>query len=324
MTSGATLLANLLESGVITAADLELIRQGYGSAACPTHEVFLCDVEASCSPSTLATYRAGFRRLVAAFHDRPLSAVRTGDLEVVAAKAQAEVAARLGTTGSGAAANLVDAARFFYRHAVNQGHIAANPATPMRSPRRNQRARRPLESWELAAIAEVLRLRSRDPELDLLLLDFHRETAARQSGALRLRICDLNIARSSVLLREKYDKERELPVSADLLHRILRCADDRGARGRDDLAFRNGRGQPLTRRKYNSLFLPARRELPWAQRLGISVHWYRHTTLTDIARATNSRIAAAYAGHADRSVTDLYTHVDFTDLRAAHALVFAG
>lgn len=43
----------------------------------------------------------------------------------------------------------------------------------------------------------------------------------------------------------------------------------------------------------------------------------RHTTLTDISRATNARIAAAYAGHSARTTTDLYTSVTFEELVAA-------
>lgn len=324
MTQGTRLLANLLDSGVITAADLTAIQHGYGTADCPTHVEFLPEVIASCRPSTLQTYRAGFNRIVERFGDRPLSAVRTGELDTLSTAVQGQVRARIGTAGLGAAHNLTDAARYFYRHAVNSGHISANPATAMRTVSRQRRARRPLEGWELEAIADATALGSRDPELDLLLLAFHRETAARQGGALALRVMDLNPSRSSVLLIEKGNNERELPVSGDLMQRILRCADDRGASLPADRVFRSARRTPITRRKYNTLFGPARRQLPWADRLGVSIHWYRHTTLTDIAMATNTRVAAAYAGHADRSVTDIYTHVAYQDLVAAHRAVFGG
>jgi site-specific recombinase XerD len=79
---------------------------------------------------------------------------------------------------------------------------------------------------------------------------------------------------------------------------------------------------PLTRRRYNSLFERVQDALPWAARLGVSVHWLRHTTLTDISNAAGSRVAALYAGHEERSVTDVYTVPTFDDLRRAHDLVF--
>ena len=107
--------------------------------------------------------------------------------------------------------------------------IRTNPAAAMRTPPRNRRARRALEGWEMAEIAQCTGLHSADPELDLLLLSFHRETAARQGGALGLRIGDIRLDRPSVLLLEKGNKEREVPASTTLLRRMLSLASDRGA-----------------------------------------------------------------------------------------------
>ena len=59
-----------------------------------------------------------------------------------------------------------------------------------------------------------------DPILDMLILDFHRETAAQWAVRLQLRTSDLNLNRGSVLLREKYGHEREVPASRELLYRI--------------------------------------------------------------------------------------------------------
>lgn len=324
MTQGRHLLEELLRSGLISTDDLRAVGENGAGPSCPTHREFLPDVLAACPATTVRTYRAGFDRIVEAFGDLALSQVRTGDLDHLSTTVQAIVAARLGTTGAGAAHNLTDAARFFYRHAIALDLIRSNPATAMRTPARNTKARRALETWEMAAIADAVAMYSRDPELDLLLLEFHRETAARQGGAIALRLRDLRLDRPSVLLTEKGNKEREVPASRDILHRMIRLAEDRGAADANDQVFRSPQRRPITRRKYNSLFAPARRRLVWAERLGVSIHWYRHTTLTDISKAANTRVAAAYAGHADRSVTDRYTHVDFMDLQAAHACVFGG
>ncbi len=73
---------------------------------------------------------------------------------------------------------------------------------------------------------------SRDPQFDLLLLDFHRETAARRAGAVALRLTDINVSRPSVLLREKGGHEREVPASRVSLTRVLAIAGERGATSR--------------------------------------------------------------------------------------------
>jgi integrase len=66
------------------------------------------------------------------------------------------------------------------------------------------------------------------------------------------------------------------------------------------------------------------RATPWAAELGVSAHWLRHTTLTDIERIAGVRVAGAYAGHSDSSfgVTGLYTKVTLDELRLPHVRLF--
>ncbi len=227
-----------------------------------------------------------------------------------------------GGIGVGAQSSFIHSARFFYRVAITDGVLATNPAAGLVMPRRRRRVRRALVESELADIYRVDINSSQDPLLDLLLLDFHRETAARRGGAIALRVADLNPARSSVLLREKGDNEREVPVSADLMDRILQFADERTAPSASGRAFRYRSGLPLSGRRYNTIFQHVQRRLPWAGRLGVSIHWFRHTTLSDVAAVAGIRVAASYAGHLDRCVTDIYTVPTFEDLQAAHAAIF--
>ena len=324
MASSAALIIvrALLESGELSAAQLAELLKPNQLREVPTHFRFLEMVELEVPPSSASTYRTGFRRLVAAYGDRPLDEVSSGDLSLLASKVLAEVRAKGNVDGSGAVRNLVHSARFFYKIAIVHGHLRENPALGMALPGKRRRARRALSVNELADVYAVVTATGDDPVLDSLLLDFHRETAARRGGACSLRLCDLQPDRPSVLLREKNGNEREIPASPDLLNRIRVLASERD-RGHDEVAaFRYKNGAPLTRRRYNTLFERVQRLLPWADRLGVSVHWVRHTTLTDISNAAGSRIASAYAGHSDRSVTDLYTVPSFEDLVIAHDLVF--
>ena len=58
--------------------------------------------------------------------------------------------------------------------------------------------------------------------------------------------------------------------------------------------------------------------------LGVSLHWIRYSTLTDIRMSSGERVASAYAGHGDQSggITGLYTRATFEELRAAHRHLF--
>jgi site-specific recombinase XerC len=88
--------------------------------------------------------------------------------------------------------------------------------------------------------------------------------------------------------------------------------------------FRYRDGTPLTRRRFNSLFDRLDRHCDWSEQLDVGAHWLRHTTLSDIAAVSGSRVAQEYAGHKPgRAHTiELYDHVEFDDLVAAYEQLF--
>jgi integrase/recombinase XerC len=65
----------------------------------------------------------------------------------------------------------------------------------------------------LVEINEVAAVTGNDPQLDLLLLRLHVETACRRGGALALRPADLDSDQCLVRLREKGETVRWQPVS---------------------------------------------------------------------------------------------------------------
>lgn len=323
MTDGLQVVRALLASGAVSPADLEdALQTAAGVSTAPTHREFAVLAEAACSKGSRRTYRTTFRRLVARFADVPVDQVTTAQLSAMATEVRLAAQEAHGGTGVGAEEGFIRGCRFFYRLAVKQGHRSSNPADQVDYSRRNPRVRRALTTAEMQQVYAAVEATSRDPLLDLLLLDFHRDTAARQGGAVALRIRDINYGRGSVLLREKNDKEREVPCARDILRRIETQWRNRTPDLSDDRAFRYPNGRPLTRRRYNTLFGKVHDTVPWAGRLQVSSHWFRHTTLTDVSRATNGRIAAAYAGHTEQSTTDLYTAVTFEELVIAHDIVF--
>lgn len=322
--SGMKVLDALLASGAIDRGDLEIMLTLNSSRPeVPTHREFLPIAEAACSRESLRTYRTTFRRLVVAFGDVAVDAISSVDLRPLALKVRLDSVDQKGGNGVGAEEGFIRGARRFYQTVKENGLRNTNPASEISFSRRSPRVRRALTSEEMEQIYSVVLETSHDPSLDVLILDFHRDTACRQGGATSLRIRDINYLRGSVLLHEKGGTERETPCARDILMRIDDLWKLRTDKEEDDFAFRYLDGTRLTRRRYNTIFLKVHNNLPWAKRLGVSSHWFRHTTLTDIAHATNGRIASAYAGHtSSRNSTDGYTRPAFEDLVSAHDLVF--
>ncbi len=205
--------------------------------------------------------------------------------------------------------------------AVKAGHLRESPASGLCRPRRRRTTRRALAEHELTALFDAVLATSRDPDLDLLILAFARKTACRRDGILNLGRGDLQPT-PSVLLYEKFEERREIPVTPQLLqaldaHRVARAPTC-------DRVFHYADGSCLSERRFDSIFLRAGRELPWVRSLGVSLHWLRYSTLTDIRMIAGERVATAYAGHADGAggITALYTRATFAEMQDAHSRLF--
>lgn len=157
---------------------------------------------------------------------------------------------------------------------------------------------------------------SHDPDLDLLLVRFHLESGARREGALNLTLGRLDHRRATVWLDEKFDIEREQPVSPSLLAEIEAHARSRGATKPEDPVFRTARGVPISRRRYNTLFNHVQAALPWTDRTPVTAHVLRHTTATAVERIAGHAVAEAFLGHAPTSV---YTKARIEEVAAAIA-----
>jgi integrase len=271
---------------------------------------------------TRDTYRHHIARLVDAFGDRRLDEVSLLDLERTAVQVRAEAIERAATRhGYGAQESFVNATRFVFLCAVKAGHLRDNPAAGLARPRRRRSPRRALSTEELTSIFSAVLATSRDAGLDLLILAFARETACRREGILNLRRADLH-STPSVILYEKFDEQREIPVSDALLAALHAHAERRAPNC--ERVFHYADGRCLTDRRFDTIFNRVDRVLSWAQSLGVSLHWIRYSTLTDIRMTSGERVATAYAGHGDQTggVTALYTRASFAELQEAHRLLF--
>jgi integrase len=205
---------------------------------------------------------------------------------------------------------------------MQAGTVRHNPASQVRLPERPASRRTALSCDQLAEVHLALLAHSRDPELDDLVFQLLRESACRRAGAIGLSRDDVAPATRTLRVVEKYGKQRWLPASAHLMHRLVVHTDSRHHPGCDRVLHRRDGGH--LNDKWFEGFAERIQQLPWAAELGVTAHWLRHTTLTDVERIAGVRIAAAYAGHADGSfgVTGVCTKPSPDELRTAHARLF--
>ncbi len=312
----------IVEALGLSPADLRDLAEALESAAPTVLVRDIAEAEIAALPDG-HRYVSSLRRLVVWAGDADATQVRADDVAEWARRARAEAQERTNARhGFGAQEAFVLAVRAAFARAVVAGHLRCNPASDVELPGRPASQRAALSAEQLKQMHLGLLAHSRDAELDDMVFQLLRETACRRGGVISLTVSNLARSNCSLRLVEKYGKDRWQPVSAHLMKRLVA---HRAAHSCDcDRVLHRSDGGHVNRKWFEGFGRRVQRRLPWASELGVTAHWLRHTTLTDVERLAGVRIAGAYAGHADGGfgVTGQYTKVAVDELRMAHSRLF--
>lgn len=194
--------------------------------------------------------------------------------------------------------HLTAAARTLFRRAVEEGCATSNPALPVEKPKRPDVSRHALSH---AQVRELFETCERDE--DTVILRFLVETGCRREGLLDPTPRDARPARQTVWLDEKNSARREQPVSRAMVLALLS----------EDCPMYD-----LTRRQMDGVWTRVRRQVPWAEDLGVSSHWIRRYAISNIEQVAGYATAAAFAGHRlVRGATASYVKVGLPEVAAA-------
>jgi integrase/recombinase XerD len=274
-------------------------------------------VERALSAHTLAAYGHDLARL------ESWAAARR---RRVLALAQAELASFIGELrASGLAARSVARAvhglRGFYRFAVREGRLRADPMENLRAPR----ALAGLPRFLSLAQVEAL-LAAPDPARprglrDRALLEVLYATGLRASELVGLKLADADLGLGLVTCFGKGRKERIVPLGSAARQAVARYLEEARpelARGRGaPWLFLNHRGGRLSR---VGLWGIVRRHAAAAGLAGLlTPHVLRHSFATHLLdRGADLRALQTLLGHADISTTQIYTHVTRERLRQVY------
>lgn len=296
-------LATALQLSPEAAAEILLTGEKANS---PTITEYLPAVEAATTPGAAGTYKTYWKRLDSELGDRQLADVKTSDLQALLKKMEG-VQRKNQRGGYQMRRSAVQAWRKVWSCAMDDGITTTNPAKKLAMPARKPVSRRGLSNQEVQQLFDFFASTGNDPELDTLLFRFHLETGARRGGAIALQRTSIDMNRRSVLLLEKGGKEREMPVTKVLLEQLLAHNIERG--GGQGTVFRYLNGNPLTTRRYDHAWKRVQENPPFPAATEVSIHWARHTAITNQERLGGEAVAAQFAGHQPyrSSVTGLYT-----------------
>jgi len=291
--------------------------------------------------STYRVYDTNWKRLEALFGQVDIADLKASDVIEVALLAEKECIEYWDEvnksreqrglplkefTGANRYNACLDAISVVFNKAVEQELVPANRTHSIPRKEINTPKRHGLTKNQVEELLETALSGGNDPILDHLILWTQLETAARMGGILKLQMRDLDTQRQSITLVEKRSKKREQPVTKELMESLIRFAKSRGATQLSDSVFRYlpnkaGVSDPLTSKRFETLWKRLGKNLPWVAIQSISGHYLRHTVLTWVDRTSGHSVARAYAGHSAGDITDSYTKVGFSEIVNAHSSI---
>lgn len=149
---------------------------------------------------------------------------------------------------------------------------------------------------------------------DKAILEVLYSCGLRVSELCNLRLGDLFFGEGYIRITGKGDKQRLVPISGIARERIQRYKDVRTKKSTEDTLFLNNRGTKLTRVMIFNIIKQA--ALLAGIDKSISPHTLRHSFATHLLEGgANIRQVQEMLGHESILTTEVYTHLDTTNLR---------
>ena len=171
---------------------------------------------------------------------------------------------------------------------------------------------------EAKELIEAARLYAFRPYRGHAMMRLFLQTGLRLDELVHMERRDINLKEGYVRVRGKGDKERLIPLT-EATAQALEIHLERmlPASPRIEKVFLNHHGRPVTWRGVQMIFDRICRQAGLL-RPGLSPHKLRHTCLTLLYReGVDLMTLKELAGHEDISSTEIYAHVDMSDVRKA-------
>jgi len=275
-------------------------------------------LERGVSANTLAAYQTDLRLLARWAAARGSGLLGLGRADLL------DYLAHLSRQGRKArsAARILSSLRQFYRLAVREGWVAADPTEQVDSPKLGRPLPKTLTESDVEALLAAPDVATPEGFRDRAMLEVLYASGLRVSELVSLQPEQVSLAQGLVRVIGKGGKERLVPLGDEAVHWLREFVD--GARaellGRRpcDALFPTRRGEAMTRQAF---WYRIRRH---ARQAGIerhlSPHTLRHAFATHlINHGANLRVVQMLLGHSDLSTTQIYTYVARERLKDLHA-----
>ena len=271
-------------------------------------------LERNFSPNTLEAYRRDLHNLLEFLQKKDLSVldVKLEDLE--------EFSAGLHDMGISprSQARVLSGIRSFYNFLVLEDYLQDDPTELLPSPQIGEHLPEYLTVEEVDLLEGAIDLSKWEGHRNRAIIEVLFSCGLRVSELVNLKLSDVFEDEKFIRVLGKGSKERLVPISAKALQELHFWYDDRNKMnikpGEEDYVFLNRRGAHLTRTMI--LIFIKNAAIVAGIKKTISPHTLRHSFATALVRGgADLRVVQAMLGHEDISTTEVYTHLDTSDLR---------
>jgi integrase/recombinase XerD len=275
-------------------------------------------VEDGLAKLTLSAYRRDLTLLeawLAAETGRSVLAARESDL-------LAYTSARHASTRATTANRRLSCFRRFYRWAMREKLVTADPTLRLSAARQPMRVPKTLSEAQVEALLAAPDTQTALGQRDRAMLELMYASGLRVSELVTLKTVHLSLADGALRVMGKGARERMVPFGAEAhgwLQRWMVGPRAEVLKGRtSDALFVTARGGAMSRQMFWKLV--KRHALAADITAPLSPHTLRHAFATHLLNhGADLRAVQMLLGHADISTTTIYTHVARERLRQLHA-----
>ena len=272
-------------------------------------------LERNFSQNTLEAYHHDVELLFLFLKTRQIKAedAKLEDLEAVASWVMDD-----GDVGMTSLARILSGVKSLFRFMTLDGIIPADPSELLDSPQRGQHLPEVLSPEEIDLMENSFDMSKPESQRNKAIIETLFSCGLRVSELVNLKWSDIYAEEEFIRVRGKGSKERLVPISRRALEEINKWNLDRNTLkikpGGQDFVFLNRRGAHLTRTMI--LIMIKRAATDAGIKKTVSPHTLRHSFATALLKGgADLRAIQEMLGHESIGTTEIYTHLETSDLR---------
>lgn len=208
----------------------------------------------------------------------------------------------------------------WYRFLLYKNYIDQDPSELLEGPRKEKHLPTILSLDEINEMVSAIDLSSNEGHRNRAMIEMLYGSGLRVSELVNLKQSNIYLDEQYMLIEGKGSKQRLVPLSPVAEEWYRYWLDERATwplkSESKDIAFVNRYGRPLTR----AMVFTIVKRLCAAAGISktVSPHTLRHSFATHLLQnGADLRIIQQLLGHEDLATTEIYTHLEVTDLRKA-------